>query len=377
MFKYEILAKSGTSKARRGRITTPHGIIETPAFLPVGTLGTVKAVSPRDLVEIGAQIVLANSYHLYLRPGLEVIQAAGGLHNFMSWQGPIFTDSGGFQVFSLSTLRKISDEGVEFSSHIDGSKHLFTPEKVVEMELVFGSDIMMPLDICPPHPCEHAQAKEAVTQTTRWAKRSLEAIRTFREKAADGKTELAGLKTGKESTLYGIVQGSTYQDLRKQSAEEISSLNFSGYAVGGVSVGEPQEQMLEAADRSTDILPADKPRHLLGVGFPDDIEKAVELGIDTFDCVIPTRVARHGSFLTDDPRAKESGSRLSIRLSEFEKDFSPLESGCDCYTCKNFSRAYIRHLFWAKEILAMQLLTVHNLRFMMRLMDRLRAKIGA
>jgi queuine tRNA-ribosyltransferase len=359
MFKFEIKAKSPSSRARRGKLSTTHGDIETPAFLPVGTLGTVKAVSPRDLTEIGAQIVLSNSYHLYLRPGLEVIKAAGGLHKFMNWSGPILTDSGGFQVFSLSPLRKISEEGVTFSSHVDGSKHLFTPENVVEMQAIFGSDIMMPLDVCPPYPCDFNQAKEAVEQTSRWAKRALKAWQEIKP----------------NGTLYGIVQGSNYKDLRHHSAKEIAEMGFDGFGIGGVSVGEPQEMMLEAAHNATEFLPIDKPRHLLGVGFPDDIEKAVHAGIDTFDCVIPTRIARHGAFLTSDPRAKESGSRLSIRLSEFEKDFSPLEVGCDCYACKNFSKAYIRHLFWAKEILAMQLLSIHNLRFMMRLMEKIRSQI--
>ncbi len=363
MFKFEILSRSKKSRARRGKLYTSHGAIETPAFLPVGTQGTVKAVSPRELLEAGTQMILANSYHLYLRPGLAVIQAAGGLHKFMSWPRPILTDSGGFQVFSLSPLRKLSEEGVHFTSHVDGSKHLFTPERVVEMQLIFGSDIMMPLDECPPYPSDYAAARQAVEQTARWAARSMNAWKN------------APQEKQMQSTLYGIVQGSTYKELRKESAEQIALLDFPGFGIGGVSVGEPQELMLEATFAATEILPEGKPRHLLGVGFPDDIEKAVEAGIDTFDCVVPTRVARHGSFLTSDPEAKANGSRVSIRLSEFERDFSPLEKDCECYTCKNFSKAYLRHLFGAKEILAMQLLTIHNIHFMMKMMERIRASI--
>ena len=348
LFKFEILKKSKKSKARVGRIHTPHGIINTPAFLPVGTQATVKTMSPRNLDEIGAEIILANTYHLLLRPGPELIKQAGGLHKFMNWPKPILTDSGGFQVFSLAHMRKVTDEGVEFTSHVDGAKHFLTPERVLEIQTAFGSDIMMPLDECVAYPCDKRSAKAAVIRTTRWAHSSKSQI----------------------PTLFGIVQGGTYKDLRKQSAQEIAEIGFSGYGIGGLSVGEPQAEMFEMLDVVTDILPDDKPRHLLGVGFPADIKGAVKLGADLFDCVIPTRLARHGTFISDE-------GKISIRQARFEKDFSALDPTCDCYACQNFTKAYIRHLFWAREILAMQLLTIHNLRFYMRMLDKVRQEIMA
>jgi queuine tRNA-ribosyltransferase len=354
-FRFEITKQSKRSKARIGKIHTAHGIINTPAFLPIGTQGAVKAMSPRDLNEIGAEIMLCNMYHLLLRPGTELIKEAGGLHRFINWNKPIFTDSGGFQVFSLTQMRKIHEDGVEFTSHIDGKKHYLTPQSVVETQLIFGSDIMMPLDECVPYPCEKKQAREALVKTTRWAGESKRIAVSSKQKAESG-------------TLFGIVQGSTYLDLRKQSAQEIADIDFPGYAIGGLSVGEPQNAMLEMLDAVTDILPADTPKHLLGVGFPEDIIKAVELGVDTFDCVIPTRLARHGTFLSAE-------GRINIRHAKFEKDFSPLETACDCYACQNFSKAYIRHLFWAREILALQLLTIHNLRYYMRLMEKIRTEL--
>ncbi len=354
-YKFEITAKSKKTKARVGKVYTPHGIINTPAFMPIGTLGTVKAMTMRDVAEIGAEIILGNTYHLYLRPGPELIKEAGGLHKFIGWNKPILTDSGGFQVFSLAHMRKISEEGVEFTSHIDGTKHFFSPEKVLEIQTALGSDIMMPLDECVAYPAKKQEAEEAVERTSRWAKRSKLKIKNEKLKMNE---------------LFGIVQGSTYKDLRKRSAEEIAALDFPGYAIGGLSVGEPQAEMFEMLDLVTDILPDKAPRHLMGVGYASDILGAIKLGADLFDCVIPTRLARHGSFLTYE-------GKTSIRLNIFEKDFTPIDPECDCYACKNFTKAYIRHLFWAREITAMHLLTVHNLRFFMRLMDKVRLQIAA
>ncbi|MFC1511363.1 tRNA guanosine(34) transglycosylase Tgt [Candidatus Margulisiibacteriota bacterium] len=354
-FKFEILKKSKKSKARVGKLHTPHGVIDTPAFMPVGTQGTVKTMSPRNLEEIDAQIILGNTYHLLLRPGPDLIKQAGGLHKFMNWKKPILTDSGGFQVFSLAHMRKVKENGVEFQSHIDGTKHFLTPKRVLEIQTALGSDIMMPLDECVPYPCDKKVVEKAVGRTTRWAKQSRSEIRNPRSE---------------QGVLFGIIQGGTYKDLRKQSAEEIAEIDFPGYAIGGLSVGEPQNEMLEMLDVVTDVLPDDKPRHLMGVGYAQDILGAVKLGADMFDCVIPTRLARHGSFLTYE-------GKTSIRLAEFEKDFSPIDPECDCYACKNFSKAYIRHLFWAREILSMQLLTIHNLRFYMRMLAKVRQEILA
>ncbi len=359
MFKFEILKKSKRSKARVGKLYTEHGVVNTPVFMPVGTQGTVKTMSPRNLVEVGAEIILSNTYHLYLRPGHELIKEAGGLHKFMNWDKPILTDSGGFQVYSLAANRKIIEEGVEFKSHIDGSKHFFTPKKVIEIQTAFGSDIMMPLDECVPYPCDKKQAEEAVARTTRWARESKSEI-------LNPKSET--ISKSQIPNLFGIIQGGTYEDLRKRSAEEIVNIDFSGYAIGGLSVGEPQEQMFEMLDVLYPYLPEEKPHYLMGVGFASDILGAIDRGMDMFDCVIPTRLARHGSFLTMD-------GKTSIRNARFEKDFTPIDPECDCYTCKNFTRAYIRHLFWAREILSMQLLTIHNLRFFMRLLQKVREDI--
>ena len=354
-YKFEISKKSSKSKARVGKLYTPHGVVDTPAFMPVGTMGTVKTMTPRDLNEIKTEIILSNTYHLFLRPGHELIREAGGLHKFMSWGKPILTDSGGFQVFSLAHMRKVREDGVEFTSHIDGSKHILTPEKVLEIQTAFGSDIMMPLDECVPYPCDKKLAEEALERTTRWAKESKETVER---------------RTSSIGTLFGIVQGSTYKDLRKRSAEEIAALDFPGYGIGGLSVGEPQEEMFEMLNIVTDVLPEKAPRHLMGVGYPSDIIGAAALGADLFDCVIPTRLARHGSFLSYQ-------GKTSIRLARFEKDFTPIDPECDCYACQNFTRAYIRHLFWAREITAMHLLTIHNLRFYMRMMNKLRQDIRA
>lgn len=347
---FKITKKSSRTKARTGKLTTSHGTIDTPAFMPVGTQGSVKAVTPAQVKDIGAQIILCNTYHLYLRPGLAVIKKAGGLHKFINWDGPILTDSGGFQVFSLSKLRKVSDHGVTFNSHIDGAKVELTPENVVEAQSIFGSDIMMPLDECAAYQSTKAEAVRALERTTLWARRSKEAIQETR------------------GELFGIVQGGMFKDLRKRSAEEIRALDFPGYGIGGLSVGEPKELMAEMLKVSTENLEYEKPKHLMGVGSLEEIEMAVKQGIDLFDCVMPTRLARHGAFL-------HGKGKMIIRNAKFEKDFSPLEAKCDCYACRNFSRAYIRHLFIAGEILPLTLMTIHNLRYMMRMMEGIRDRI--
>lgn len=352
--QFTITHKSKKSKARLGRLTTAHGEIETPVFMPVGTQGTVKTVTPRMLEEIGAQIILCNAYHIYIRPGSELVKEAGGIHNFIKWNKPILTDSGGFQVYSLADIRKITDEGVEFQSHKDGAKIFFTPEKVVQMQLDIGADIIMPLDECAHYQAPKKVVEDAVVRTTKWAKRAAE----YSRRAAP-------------STLFGIVQGGVHADLRKRSCEEIAALDFPGFGVGGLSVGEPHEEMQATLEVVADNLPEDKPRHLMGVGFAKDIIEAVKRGMDMFDCVIPTRLARHGSFLTLERFE-------NIRKAQYEKDFTVIDSNCDCYTCKSgFTKAYLRHLHMAKEILAYTLLTIHNLRFLMRLMADLRKKIAA
>jgi len=378
---FKIITKSSRSKARAGKLKTHHGTIDTPAFMPVGTQGAVKAVTWQQVKDIGAQIILSNTYHLFLRPGIRVIKKAGGLHKFIGWDGPILTDSGGYQVFSLAKLRKISDEGVTFNSHIDGSKHLLTPEKVVEIQSIFGSDIMMPLDECVAYPSSKSEVLTAVKRTKLWAVRSKEALKSeirnpkseINPKSQIPKTENQTRFQTKTLTygpeLFGIVQGGMYKDLRERSAEEIGELDFPGYGIGGLSVGEPKELMMEMLEVSAGNLEYEKPKHLMGVGFPEDIEEAVKCGIDLFDCVIPTRLARHGAFLT------KEGKEI-IRNAKFETDFTPLDKDCDCYACKNFTRAYIRHLFIAKEILPLTLMTIHNLRFIMKLMEGIREKIG-
>ncbi|HAX61655.1 MAG TPA: tRNA guanosine(34) transglycosylase Tgt [Elusimicrobia bacterium] len=347
---FELLKKSGS--ARVGILHTAHGNIETPCFMPVGTLGTVKTLSPAELIEINAQIILGNTYHLYLRPGIEVLKNAGGLHKFINWQKPLLTDSGGFQVFSHSKLRKITGEGVEFTSHIDGSKHFFTPEKVIEIQQIFGSDIMMVLDECVPYPVEHEYAKSSLELTLRWAKRS----------------KIRDEGRGTSQLLFGIIQGSTYKDLRKESAEKTVEIGFDGYALGGLSVGEPNELMYEIISETEKFLPENKPRYLMGVGTPKDLWECVERGIDMFDCVLPTRNARNGQLFT-------STGKINIRNAEYKNDFSPLDKECDCYTCKNFSRAYLSHLFRCDEILGLRLATLHNLTFMLNLSQRIRESI--
>jgi queuine tRNA-ribosyltransferase len=350
---FELKKKDEKTRARLGRLITPHGTVETPVFMPVGTAGTVKALRPDDVADLGARIILANTYHLYLRPGHEVIKKAGGLHTFMHWNGPILTDSGGFQVFSLAALGKITEEGMEFSSHIDGSKHLLSPEKSVEIQNALGSDIMMAFDECVPYPADHSYVEASVSRTTRWLQRC---------KAAHRKPD--------KQSLFGIMQGGMYGDLRRVSAEQITELDLPGYAIGGLSVGEPKELMYEILNGCADLLPEDKPRYLMGVGSPDALLESVALGIDMFDCVLPTREARHGRAMTRD------GS-VNLRNSKYTEAFSPLDEGCGCYCCKNFTKAYLRHLVMAKEILGATLISIHNLAFLTDLMAGARVAIEA
>lgn len=345
--KFSLHKTEKNSKARRGTIHTRRGDIQTPAFMPVGTRATVKTMTPEELKEIGAEIILANTYHLYLKPGMEVIREMGGLHKFMNWDRPILTDSGGFQVFSLSAMRKITEEGVTFRSHIDGSKHFIGPEESIAIQHTLGSDIIMAFDECAPYPADRDYIEHSMERTTRWAKRCLQ---------AHGDSPQA---------LFGIVQGGMYADLRKRSAEALVEMDFPGYAVGGLSVGEPLELMKEVLDATTDFLPQEKPRYLMGVGTPDYLFEAVRCGVDMADCVLPTRIARNGTVFT------ETG-RLVIRNAKYRLDDRPLDPACGCYTCRNYSRAYIRHLFNVNEILGPRLTTTHNLYFLLRLMERIR-----
>ncbi len=349
MFEFRIEARDDDSAARAGVFVTPHGDIPTPVFAPVGTQATVKTLSPEELRSVGAKLILANTYHLYLRPGHELIREFGGLHEFMGWQGPMLTDSGGFQVFSLSALRKVDDDGVTFRSHIDGSVHRFTPEKVMEVEEALGADIAMTLDECPP-PKDRAYNEQALRRTHLWAARCRES------------------HTREDQALFGIVQGGIFPDLREQSARFITSLDFPGYAIGGLSVGETKEEMYATLDVTVPMLPEGKPRYLMGVGTPEDILESVERGVDFFDCVFPTRVARNGALLT-------SHGRINIRNARFARDPNPIEPGCTCYTCQHYSRAYLRHLFVAKETLGLRLATIHNLHFMEKLMADIRKHI--
>ena len=348
---FKVIEKDGETKARRGRLTMPRGIVETPVFMPVGTAATVKAVKPDDVKELGAQIILANTYHLYLRPGHEIIERAGGLHRFMGWDGPILTDSGGFQVFSLASLGKITEEGMEFASHIDGSRHLLSPEKSIEIQQALGSDIIMAFDECVPYPADRDYVEKSVSRTTRWLQRCKEAHNDI-----------------ERQSLFGIMQGGMYGDLRRQSAEQIMELDLPGYAIGGLSVGEPKDLMYEILDECAVRLPADKPRYLMGVGSPDALLEGVALGVDMFDCVLPTREARHGRAMTRD------GS-VNLRNTKYSKDFTPLDEECSCYCCANFTKSYLRHLVMAKEILAATLISIHNLSFLTDLMDGARKAI--
>ncbi len=351
MFKFELIKECKDTKARLGKITTDHGEIETPIFMPVGTKATVKTMTPEELKSIGSQIILGNTYHLYLRPGHDLIKEAGGLHKFMNWDGPILTDSGGFQVFSLANNRKITEEGVEFRSHIDGAKEFISPEKSMEIQNALGSDIMMAFDECAPYPSDYEYIKDSVEMTTRWAKRSQDAH-----------------KNKDTQALFGIIQGGMYKDLREKSAKDLVAMDFEGYSIGGLSVGEPIEMMNDILDFTVDFLPKDKPRYNMGVGTPDYLFESVIRGIDMADCVLPTRIARNGTAIT-------SRGNLVVKNAKYKKDFSPLDHECDCYTCKNYSRAYIRHLFSVNEILAYRLVTIHNLYFLINTMDNIRKAI--
>lgn len=347
----KLLNQSGD--ARRGVLTTAHGEIQTPFFMTIGTVGAVKGLIPSEVGDLGGQVILSNTYHLHLRPGEDIVQKAGGLHRFMNWDGPILTDSGGYQVFSLSKIRKLKEEGVEFRSHLDGSKIFLTPEKAIEIQMKLGSDIMMCLDECPPYPAERRYVEKSLELTTRWARRCKDFCQRLNVKG---------------QMLFGIVQGGMYSDLRKESARQLMEIGFDGYAIGGLSVGEPNEMMYDVLNEVVPVLPEDKPRYLMGVGTPQDILEAVERGVDMFDCVLPTRNARHGHLYT-------SRGVVRIKRETYKEDFSSLDPECECYTCKNFTKAYLRHLFRAGEILSLRLNTLHNVAFYLNLMKNIRRSI--
>ncbi len=347
---FTVCKKDSASGARLGRLETAHGLIETPAFMPVGTQGSVKGISPRDLIEMGYRMILSNTYHLYLRPGVEVIRDLGGLHKFMGWEGSILTDSGGFQVLSMGALREINEEGVRFQSHLDGSTHFLTPEKVIEIQEALGSDLAMVLDECIPYPASRDYARTSTHRTVRWAHRSLESCRS-----------------GKQAVL-AIVQGGVYKDLREQCVKDLVGFSFDGFAVGGLGVGEDESQICEMAEFVANILPEDRPRYLMGVGRPQDLIFAARCGYDLFDCVIPTRNARNGTLFT-------SKGKISIKRTEFSRDHRPVDELCGCYCCRHFSRAYLRHLYMAGEILAAYLHSLHNLTFYHGLMEKIREAI--
>ena len=350
-FEFELLHVCKQTGARRGRLYTPHGVIETPVFMPVGTQATVKTLSPEELKDLGAQIILSNTYHLHLRPGEDLVNEAGGLHRFMNWDRPILTDSGGFQVFSLASLRKITEEGVMFASHLDGSRHFFSPEVSVGIQEKLGSDIAMQFDVCSAYPCEYSEAEKAMRRTVRWLTRCVDA------------------KMRDDQALFGIVQGAFYRDLRIESAKVLSEMDFIGYGIGGLSVGEPKPVMYEMLDELMPYMPEQKPRYLMGVGTPDCFIEAVIRGVDMFDCVLATRIARNGSVFTN-------RGRLVVKNGKYARDFTPLDDQCDCYACRNFTRAYIRHLFNAKEITAGRLASIHNLRFLIHMMEEIREAIA-
>lgn len=351
MFKFTLEKKSSQCKARTGTIETNHGVIKTPVFMPVGTRATVKAMNNDELKSIGSQIILSNTYHLYLKPGQEIIRKADGLHKFMNWDKPILTDSGGFQVFSLSKTRKITEEGVQFRSHIDGSKHFISPEKSMEIQNDLGSDIMMAFDECVPYPASYEYAEDSMKRTLRWLKRCKDYH-----------------KNTDKQNLFGIIQGGMYKDLREYSAKNTIDFDLPGYAIGGLSVGEPRDLMIDLLDFTTDFMPENKPRYLMGVGTPDYLFEAVEHGVDMCDCVLPTRIARNGTALT-------SKGKLVVKNAKYKDDFSALDDNCDCYACKNHTRAYIRHLLNVDEILGARLLSIHNLRFLIKMMENIRKSI--
>ena len=350
-FKFNVEATDRASRARAGTITTPHGPVPTPAFMPVGTRGSVKAIGPDDLRDVGARIVLSNTYHLLLRPGPELVKQMGGLHRFMSWDRPILTDSGGYQVFSLAQMRKLDEEGVTFRSHIDGQKVFLSPEKAVSVQETLGVDIMMCLDECTPYPADWDRAAWSADLTFRWAGRSV-----------------AAQDPESESTLFGIIQGGTHADLRRRAAEEISSLGFKGLALGGLALGEPMAQRLEMIEAAAEVVPRDRPLYLMGLGTPEDLVEGIRRGADMFDCVLPTRNARNGQFFT-------RRGRLVIKNARFRDDARPVDEDCGCYTCRNFSRAYLRHLYVSGELLSYRLNTVHNLYYYLSLMDQARKAV--
>jgi queuine tRNA-ribosyltransferase len=357
MFEFEVLHTDGA--ARAGRLHLPHGVVHTPAFMPVGTQATVKTATPEEVAGIGAEIVLSNTYHLYLRPGHETVRELGGLHRFMHWDGPVLTDSGGFQVFSLASLNRISDEGVAFQSHIDGSRHLFTPERVMEIQRALGADIIMAFDECPPGQAARDVAEEAHERTLRWLQR-----------CRDHFEQLKSESDGPQQTLFPILQGSVFADLRKDAARRVFELaDWDGVAIGGLSVGEPKPRMYEMLEVLEPELPASHPRYLMGVGYPDDLIEAIARGIDMFDCVAPTRNGRNGTVWI------EGEGQVNVKAARFKTDGGSLDPRCDCYTCRNFSRAYLRHLVAAEEILGMRLLALHNVRFLVRLGEQARATI--
>src|SRR3954468_24885451 len=347
---FELLGRDFSSRARRGRLTTAHGVIETPAFMPVGTQGSVKAVSRRELRELKAQIILGNTYHLFVRPGMDVVGHLGGLHSFMNWDGPILTDSGGYQIFSLAKIRKLTEEGAHFQNHLDGTPTFISPEIAMEIQATLGSDIAMVLDECPPWPCDHDYAARSLAMTVRWAQRSKNAPH------AD------------EQLIFGIVQGATFPDLRRESAEATVQIGFDGYAIGGVSVGEPEEEMMLAVEHSEPFLPNDKPRYAMGLGTPPQLIELIARGVDMFDCVLPTRLARNGTAFT-------AAGTLNLKNAEFALQKGPIEENCACYACREFSRGYIRHLIKAEEILGLRLITLHNLHFYLDLTRQARERI--
>ena len=349
-FEFELLHVCKQTGARRGRLHTPHGVIETPVFMPVGTQASVKTMTPEELKECGSQIILSNTYHLHLRPGEALVEKAGGLHKFMNWDRPILTDSGGFQVFSLADLRKVTDRGVEFRSHLDGSKMFIGPEESIAIQQALGSDIMMQFDECSPYPCDYARAKDAMYRTIRWLERCMKSW------------------THEHQALFGIVQGAFYGDLRVECAREMAGLDLPGFGIGGLSVGEPKEIMYDMLEKLMPHMPQNKPRYLMGVGSPDCLIEGVLRGVDMFDCVLATRVARNGTVFTHD-------GRLVVRNAKYAEDFTPLDPDCDCYACRNFTRGYIRHLFKAGEILALRLNSIHNIYFLTKMMEEMRAAI--
>ncbi|PDO10242.1 MAG: tRNA guanosine(34) transglycosylase Tgt [Candidatus Reconcilbacillus cellulovorans] len=349
--RFELIKTCRQTGARLGRVHTPHGSFETPAFMPVGTQATVKTLSPEELKEMGAEIILSNTYHLFVRPGHELIREAGGLHRFMNWDRPILTDSGGFQVFSLSDRRKIDEEGVEFRSHLNGDRLFLSPEKATEVQNALGADIIMAFDECPPYPADYAYVRASAERTVRWAERCLRAHARPTDQA-----------------MFAIVQGGVYPDLRRACAEQLTSLDFPGYAIGGLSVGEPKPIMYEMLEATVPLLPADRPRYLMGVGSPDALIEGAMRGIDMFDCVLPTRIARNGTVMT-------SKGRLVVRNAEYARDLSPLDPDCDCYACRHYTRAYVRHLLKADEVFGIRLTSYHNLYFLLRLMRRIRQAI--